>query len=249
MDYHLVEPFRTNLTHIFESIRAGDYDFLCHGNADLDVIEALSKREYRGFHVIRDPRDVIVSGYFSHKFSHPAREDFNPWVLDHRERISSVPQEEGLILEMEFCETIFAAMHSWEYGNPRIYESRFEVLTINPAEEFRKIFEFLGITIPDYGFFCSAGLIADKIKHKLFGHPMGKRKTCPLFFLHRILNANAFENYSGGRKKGEEEVKSHFRKGIAGDWKNYFTPRVKGAFKARYDQLLIDLKYETSLDW
>ena len=39
------------------------------------------------------------------------------------------------------------------------------------------------------------------------------------------------------------------RKGVAGDWKNYFTPPVKEAFKRHYGSLLVDAGYESDLDW
>lgn len=60
--------------------------------------------------------------------------------------------------------------------------------------------------------------------------------------------ANRFENLSG-RPRGQEDRGSHERKGIAGDWRNHFTPRVKQAFKARFGGLLVAAGYETGLDW
>ena len=46
-----------------------------------------------------------------------------------------------------------------------------------------------------------------------------------------ILSTYNFEYWSKGRKKGEEDQSSHMRKGISGDWKNYFTPKVEDYFK------------------
>jgi hypothetical protein len=40
-----------------------------------------------------------------------------------------------------------------------------------------------------------------------------------------------------------------FRKGLVGDWQNYFTPAHKSIFKKIAGQLLIDLGYESNLDW
>jgi hypothetical protein len=40
-----------------------------------------------------------------------------------------------------------------------------------------------------------------------------------------------------GRSNGGEDVKSHFRKGAAGDWVNHFTPALQAAFEARYGWL------------
>ena len=35
------------------------------------IYEKVSKiKNYKGFHVIRDPRDIIISAYFSHLYSH-----------------------------------------------------------------------------------------------------------------------------------------------------------------------------------
>jgi hypothetical protein len=36
---------------------------------------------------------------------------------------------------------------------------------------------------------------------------------------------------------------AHQRKAIAGDWRNYFSERVKQAFKARYGDLLVASGY------
>jgi hypothetical protein len=40
-----------------------------------------------------------------------------------------------------------------------------------------------------------------------------------------------------------------FRKGVSGDWKNYFTAQHKSVFKEVAGQLLIDLGYEKDMDW
>jgi hypothetical protein len=58
-----------------------------------------------------------------------------------------------------------------------------------------------------------------------------------------------FENISAGRKRGEEDIAAHTRKGIAGDWRNYFTPKIKREFKRRYGDLLILSGYEKNEDW
>lgn len=73
------------------------------------------------------------------------------------------------------------------------------------------------------------------------GVPRGK--------LRRAIRAQSFERLSGGRQPGEEDVASHYRKGVAGDWRNYFTEPVKDEFKARWGQLLVSTGYETGLDW
>ena len=64
-----------------------------------------------------------------------------------------------------------------------------------------------------------------------------------------VVEANQFEKLSAGRQRGAEDVKSHERKGISGDWKNHFTDKVKSEFKRKYGQILIDTGYETDLSW
>ena len=47
-----------------------DIQILAYINADIRYVDQLPA--YRGFHVIRDPRDISVSAYFSHLLSHSA---------------------------------------------------------------------------------------------------------------------------------------------------------------------------------
>lgn len=66
--------------------------------------------------------------------------------------------------------------------------------------------------------------------------------------LRNVLLKNSFENLAG-RKPGQEDVNQHMRKGIPGDWHNYFTPRLKDEFIKRHGDLLIATNYERNLDW
>jgi lipopolysaccharide transport system ATP-binding protein len=66
--------------------------------------------------------------------------------------------------------------------------------------------------------------------------------------LQDIIQYNLFEVVTG-RKRGEQDVNAHLRRGIAGDWRNYFTGRVKAEFKKQYGKLLIDTGYEKDLNW
>jgi sulfotransferase family protein len=61
--------------------------------------------------------------------------------------------------------------------------------------------------------------------------------------------ANRFERMSGGRLSGNEDISSHQRKGISGDWRNYFTDKVTEYFKSSYGKLLIDSGYENDFNW
>jgi hypothetical protein len=66
--------------------------------------------------------------------------------------------------------------------------------------------------------------------------------------LEDIVNENSFRKQAG-RKPGDEDVSSHYRKGISGDWKNHCTDRIKAKFKEKFGQILIDTGYENDMDW
>ena len=54
---------------------------------------------------------------------------------------------------------------------------------------------------------------------------------------------------SGGRTAGQQDVGSGRRKGQAGDWKNYFTPRDRELFAATAQPALERFGYETDDGW
>jgi hypothetical protein len=172
---------------------------------------------YLGFHVIRDPRDIVVSAYFSHKKTHP----MGDWLKDHRTKLNRVSLEEGIRLEMDFRAGTFKTMHDWNYNNPRIYETRFEILTVDSLNQYSDIFRFLGF-LPKY-------ISNTRVQE--------------------IVHRYTFERMSKGRKQGEEDANSHFRKGIHGDWVDYIYGENKQYFKEKYGTLLIDLGYEQDLNW
>ena len=69
------------------------------------------------------------------------------------------------------------------------------------------------------------------------------------FQARKLIRHHSFERYSKGRKPGEEDTSSHYRKGVHGDWRNYFTPRVVAEFKTRFNPILLKTGYENSPDW
>jgi hypothetical protein len=67
--------------------------------------------------------------------------------------------------------------------------------------------------------------------------------------LRQAILSCRFDQFSGGRQRGEEDIHSHFRKGVPGDWRQYFTGPVKAAFKERFGDVLIACGYEQNNDW
>lgn len=66
--------------------------------------------------------------------------------------------------------------------------------------------------------------------------------------LQNVLERNNFQARSG-RPKGVEDISSHHRKGIAGDWANHFTDQLKKEFKVLFGKTLIETGYEKDLEW
>jgi hypothetical protein len=63
------------------------------------------------------------------------------------------------------------------------------------------------------------------------------------------VSSASFEKLSRGRERGQEDPSSFYRKGVAGDWRNYFSKEDRRVFKEEAGELLIRLGYEEDLDW
>lgn len=66
--------------------------------------------------------------------------------------------------------------------------------------------------------------------------------------LRDIVNQHSFE-VTSGRKVGEERADSFMRKGVVGDWKNYFTPQTSKKFLEYAGSGLVELGYENDDSW
>lgn len=63
-----------------------------------------------------------------------------------------------------------------------------------------------------------------------------------------IVDAHTFHRLTGGRIQGQQDSKSFLRKGIAGDWKNYFTPELSQLYKRKLGSFLTEYGYEDDSD-
>ena len=183
---------------------------------DLPGFQHLPKpREYRAFFVPRDPRDVIVSWYFSVKVSHKAM----GLIAEVREKLQSMSEEEGLQHVIDFVESrgLFAALRSWQKGvaaDSRLQIYPYEQLTgDNQFATWKRLLAHCDIQMPNE-------------------------------VLTEVLKDYAFSTLAKGRERGAEDVKSHLRKGIHGDWKNHFTPAVEKTFYAVTGRLVEEMGYE-----
>jgi hypothetical protein len=206
----------------------GSFDLLMATNADQSLVIDLKPRRFRGFHLIRDPRDIVVSGYFSHRWSHPVHPRQNPWLLEHRKRLMELSEEDGIMLELEYASTYFARLSQWDYGNPMTYETRFEELIADPEAEMRRALAFCGILVGSTE--APAGVF--------------RAVQCSEEAFAEVMRRNAFQRLSGGRPPGVQDKHSHLRSGRVGEYEQYFTPAIQAKFDRLYPELLVRLGYD-----
>jgi len=229
-------------------VETQDIEFLAYTNAEIEEAEALPS--HRGFHVVRDPRDVLVSGYFSHKNTHPT--DNWPELEAHREVLQSLSKEEGLLREIEFSRPFLMAMRNWDYDQKHILELKMEDLTQDPDHQFRRVLRHLELfdTGQDEGLLRKVRQYGNRFAYKLhhevslsLPRRVTKERAVHPDVLDAILEAHRFDKLTDGRSKGEADPNSHLRKGKPGDWKNHFTDRVLEAFEETYDDIVAELGY------
>lgn len=113
-----------------------------HGKVDLSSI-----RPYRGIHVMRDPRDMIVSGYHYHKWT------YEKWVhrpdedgRSYQQKLNSVDKQTGLFMEIDHFVFMYRdLLEGWNIDDPNILEVSFEALSgVNREKLYNEIFSFLG---------------------------------------------------------------------------------------------------------
>ncbi|MBR8826969.1 MAG: sulfotransferase domain-containing protein [Gomphosphaeria aponina SAG 52.96 = DSM 107014] len=168
---------------------------------------------YKAFFVMRDPRDIVVSDYFSLKYSHVP----NPGVIETRDKLSTMDEIEGIIyvLNRIHQRRLFTALDSWidaAKKDPNILLFRFEELTaVDNFAVFKKLLAHCDIAMPDQ-------------------------------VLTSLLEEYRFEKLTG-RQQGKEDKRSHLRKGIPGDWQNYFNETISSRFQELTGDLVHRLGY------
>ncbi len=233
LGFDRIPPWPERIAASWAFAAEGDYDLLIATNAEMDHVRTLSARGFRGFHVIRDPRDIIVSGYFSHLASHPVHPDANPWLVLHRELLQNRSKEDGLLLELEYSATHMHRIRDWEYGYGGIVETRFEIVMPKPEVELARLLAGTGIVVDGWEAPADAP-VAIRIPAEVWA---------------AVMEANSFQNLTAGREKGQQAQGHHLRSGVAGDWRNHFTPAVVEKVKKLYPGMVPGLGYEADDSW
>jgi hypothetical protein len=211
--------------------------------------------DFKGVHLIRDPRDIVVSGYFSHRNSHPEVVDGVAWpeMVKHRKRLQELDKDAGLAAEIEFSNVFLEPMATWDYHNPRVLEARMEELTVDQVEGWTHIMRHLDLLGED-GFGRLAAVqwnLADRrekpwlARHLRRVLPRVPLTRIPPAYLPNVLDRFSFTRLSkSDRKPGEVDENSHYRKGMARDWENHFAARHHEVFREHYGDLVQRLGYE-----
>ena len=249
---HLPRDFASHES-LAEFVETQRVEFLSYTNADVRYMRGLEFD--RAFHVVRDPRDIVVSAYFSHKKVH----GLYPEIVEHRKRLNTMSKEQGLFAEIDFSAKEFEELDLWNYDQANVLELKMEELTSAPLEGFTSIFRFLEMIEDEFEPVGAADrvlLSANRLVYRgrrvlprLGRHALKPVTRFTTDRLERTLAKFSFRRLAGGRARGSEDTNSHYRKGVPGDWANHFAPAHKTYFKERYGDLLIKLDYEDNYDW
>jgi hypothetical protein len=99
----------------------------------------------RTFFVIRDPRDALVSWYFSLRYSH---EPEWPTVLESREELRGLSKAEGLALMIgKHMRELSLIQQEWIVAGVTIF--RYEDLVADEQKSFKQIFDFCRLRTPN----------------------------------------------------------------------------------------------------
>jgi hypothetical protein len=132
--------------------------------------------------------------------------------------LSMVNPDSGIPLMTDALEkmALFAALRSWAdaISDPNVLILRFEDL-IGPRQ-FQLFQQLMA--------HCDIAMPAQTLKALLADH--------------------SFETLSGGRKPGQEDVNNHYRKGVAGDWRNHLSGQCLEHFYTVTGDLVRRLGYE-----
>lgn len=186
-----------------------------HLYVDYPTYAAIPKPDaYKTFFVLRDPRDIVVSWYYSAKFSH---KPVDP-IPELRRNLEALDLQDGLkyIIDAWDAFGLFEAQRSWmsrPVDEARVQVFRYEDFAADNLQFLKELLDYLEIKIPEREFDVLYG------RHK-------------------------FSQLAKGRRQGVEDPQSHFRKGVSGDWENHFDDSVMTHFRDVTGDLLEVLGYE-----
>ncbi len=110
--------------------------------------DALGDRPFRGSHLVRDPRDLVVSGYEYHlvtteEWATAPQGHFGG--VSYQDYLRSMSEADGLMAEITWLTTpVTQAMAAWDYTQPEFLELRYEDVLQDEAGAFERLFRWYG---------------------------------------------------------------------------------------------------------
>jgi len=236
-----------------EYVRRNKVDMLSYQDPDMEIVRTLE--DFVGFHIIRDPRDIVVSAYFSHLHSHAT--DNWPELSAYRAELQKLSKDDGLLLEMEFLRREFKQLYEWDYAQENVLELKMEDVVANPYDQIVRALLFIEAAAENTPLRTRLlAAVASGIRDLGYLYripsivvPKYVLPKIPVEFLLGYIYEIRFSEMTKGRGRGMEDACSHYRKGVAGDWVNHFKPQHKEYFKKTYNDVLLKLGYESTSDW
>ena len=102
---------------------------------------------YKTLYIYRDPRDLIVSWYYSMKYSHGLMGK----VHKHRKYLKQVSEDEGISYCIKHFHLKLSFMKDWylNCNDPNVIFMKFEDLTSDPVKHFKFFLESCNIDISE----------------------------------------------------------------------------------------------------
>ena len=159
-------------------------------------VDRTGRERVKGVHVMRDPRDMIISGYHYHKWTTEA------WALEkdasgesYQEKLNRLPTEEGIFAEIEhFLGDYETILNDWDVSDPDVLELKFADL-MGPEKR---------------------GLYEQAFRH--LGFDGGElRLAVDLMVSFEAGNRS-------GKKKGAVSKRAHIRSASSGQWEKELSP-------------------------
>lgn len=211
-------------------------DVLVYMNADWTHAKTL--KQQRAFHVIRDPRDVLVSAYYSHRYSHPT--DYWTELIEHRDVLEDLTLDDGLLAEVDCRRLQFREMSEWDYEAEGVLELRFEELVATPEAVLSGAFAHLGLVDKEAsGRLQTAVRQVARVARGGIDAPLTHRE------FNQLVEDHRFERLSGGRQPGVEDVRHHYRRGSPGEWRTVLQDAHLAALEQHFPGLVARLGYST----
>src|SRR5262249_9612536 len=184
-----------------------------------DFAPLLARDDVRVLHVVRDPRDVLISAMHYH------RKSAESWLHEPIPGYDDVTYQRTLkALPTKFDQYVFEMEHStastlkdvqsWQYGRPNCFEARYEDLRQDAdLGHWRRISAFLGFDEDE------------------------QQSCCRRFWQNSL--------FGGLQRLGNR----HVRSGDVAQWKREFTRDLGYAFLERFPDTLQTLGYEMNNSW